>query len=370
MDNMSHKIAESLQTEIAGMTAVEKAKGNIREILLGEDRILNTSSLDLVPPVKDALVIDGAWAGYNDKASTHLIISAICIDTLFDKWRTEFCIARLPHVLSLDTIASGLMMMQEIMLTVEVGGQFPDRPVMIDGSRVSAVLNVHGFYRDLTGENPDMLDLWRRKTPKGSPGETLQRFESRDWISEYLHMPNVVGNLKFVTTNYFMKQFEYDDLAQFMDDRAMIDIILAPGERLREMPFSLPLNPRQEILTSSPDGYPFGVEAAQAFRETVGMGGKNNLYSIYYRPYGYHTAFKIEMSAHFAADPARVDPILSWWRDHSEPVGLEEPYYFVLVDEYAKASVALGVDMVKEGAVRVALDSGRSPVVAMSYRSN
>lgn len=370
MDGVESKIRSGMGAD-AAFPDMESARERIRDVLSSEGNLLDASYLDDVPPCGDALVVDGARAEYNDRTSTYLVASAVCVDTLTSRWMTDFCCARLPHVVCLDAASSGLMMMQEIMTSVRVARQFPDRPVMIDGSRLSAVLNVHAFYRDLSREAPDILEAWRSDPAAGGgaqPGEIIRSFESDDWIAAYLRAPNIVGNLKFVTTTYFMRRFGCNDMITAFDDRTMIDMVILPGERLREMPFSLPRDPRQEFVI--PGGYPYSLSARDAFRDTIDTGGKNNLYSIYYRAHGYHTAFKIEASGATALDPEKTDPILSWWRVHSEPVGLEEPYHFVVVDEHAKTGVRLGIDMVKETAVRMALKAGMSPVSALSYRSN
>src|SRR5258705_11286041 len=91
------------------------------------------------------------------------------------------CLALLPHVECLKTLSSGLMMMQEIMITVEACERNKKAVCFVDGSKISMIIRINQFYTGILRDLPGQLDFWRKQgseTLEREPGKTLFKFES------------------------------------------------------------------------------------------------------------------------------------------------------------------------------------------------
>lgn len=162
------------------------------------------------PPLSKAFAIDGAHLAEIDRASAYSASCAVRVGNANQINAQSSCLATLPHVASLNTLSSGLMIMQEIMMTVKAIEEIPDCVGLIDGSRISAIIAVNSFYTGLDRDLPNQLNDWRQQgvdAPNREPGKTLREFESRDWLTPYLTNPAIAGNLKLVTTTSLVEKY-------------------------------------------------------------------------------------------------------------------------------------------------------------------
>jgi len=367
------RLSESVHGKIADLVS---KSGELRKLLLEKEGIIDASEVVETAPLKNVAIIDGAKITHSDRSSSYIITCSSCISQEKDVWKQSSCCARVPHSTCLESTATGLMMMQEVMMAVEVAEEDPGVFVFIDGSRISSLIHIHSFYSNLKKELGNRLDIWRNEAiQQGAnamePARTFAKFESRDWVTPYLMNPRIVGNLKLVTTTGIVEEYLPEFLSVF-DDKTVANALLMAGERTARLPvFNHEKTGKQKpqaILSDSE--YPFREEVAKTFEKIVKSEGDESMSYVYYRPFGYHSAYKIEFSNLLLSQQGRFEKLLRWWYDETDSVtSFEEPYRFFLVDLQAKKFVTLGKDILTETFMRRLAEGDENLAIGMSYRS-
>ena len=233
-------LGRHLQHDFASMGEKRQV---LRQRLLEEEMIFPVCPK--VPPLRNLFTIDGAHIAQVDRASAYSIACAVRVgQSLLDNHQAS-SLAILPHVPCLIQLSAGLMMMHEIMMSVEVVEQFPGATCLIDGSRINSIIHVNQFYSGIQRDLPEQLDHWRRQAatdPEREPGKTLARFESRDWLTPYLSNPRIIGNLKLVTTTTLIEEYAKHWVGRF-DDKTFAALVLKAQEALHPVPTRTPERP-------------------------------------------------------------------------------------------------------------------------------
>ncbi|SHF79669.1 hypothetical protein SAMN02746089_02564 [Caldanaerobius fijiensis DSM 17918] len=231
-------------------------KGEIRHELERRGKIINCIGTG---NIKNAYVIDGAHIAEVDKASSYSISCAVAINQELDKSRYTSCSAILPHVISLPSISSGLMTMQEIMLAVDILDGDDSSYCFIDGSKISMFITINQFYSGLAQHLPKALDTWR-KDVFHEPGKTITKFESKDYLTKYLLSPRIIGNLKLVTTTQLIEE-EFPEMSCNFDDKTLASLVLNGGEMLAPIKY---INPAKDKEYHMNELNPYAKEATDA----------------------------------------------------------------------------------------------------------
>lgn len=347
--------------------AIGAQRNALRERLINERKIIriNTSG----NPLTNTYAIDGAHLAEIDRASAYSASCAVRVGQANQINDQSSCLAILPHIASLNTISSGLMLMQEIMMAVRIVEEMPDAVSMIDGSRVSAIIAINSLYTGIARDLPNQLNNWReqsRSEPDREPGRTLALFESRDWMTQYLTHPRIVGNLKLVTTTTMISRYMPEWVGRF-DDKTFAALVLEDGEALDAIPLQEPEEPYHIA-----EGYPFYLQLNQ--RNGVGDmitrdGSPTRLYHIYYKPDSAHGVFKIEVNETFRADMTLLSGLFSWWWREIQAPDLQEPYSYFIADRFAKEAVSVAKNALKEITRRDALNASWAWFFTQPYRT-
>ena len=327
-----------LQRDFEAMSA---QRGALRARLIGEQKIISVNTSET--PLEKTFAIDGAHLAEIDRASAYSASCAVRVGQSNQANDQSSCLATLPHIASLNTLSSGLMLMQEIMMAVKVVEEIPDAVCLIDGSRISAIIAINSLYAGVERDLPNQLHNWRQQAtdePDREPGRTLSLFESRNWLASYLTHPRIVGNLKLVTTTIMVS--EYIPL------------------REPDAPFHIT------------DGYPFYLELNR--RDGIGeqitrSGSPTRLYHIYYKPDSAHGVFKIELNESFRADSNLLSGLFSWWWREIQAPDLQEPYSYYIADRFAKEAVSVAKNALKEIARRDASNASWAWFFTQPYRT-
>lgn len=334
------ELSEHLQQDFAQVVARREA---IRSKLISDGQIIKVDTH--VDPLDETYVIDGAHLAEVDRASAYSASCAVSVGQEERPNDQSSCLAILPHVPCLDTLSSGLMMMQEVMMAVKVIENYPDAICLIDGSKISAIIRINEFYTGISRDLSSQIRDWRRIARQDSnrePAKTIALFESRDWLTPYLTNCRVIGNLKLVTTTILIEKYASDWVGRF-DDKTLAALILEDGEALNPVPLQYPSSPYHVK-----GGYPFSDNLSAIENQFYQAGHNNQFFHIYYRPDTSHGVFKVETNKAFLDKPEWASKLLSWWRKEISAPDLLEPYSYYIADRFAKESVRVAQSALKE----------------------
>jgi hypothetical protein len=294
----------------------------------------------------------------------------------------------MPHFAGLSAISSGLMAMQEIMMAVELAEAAPSSLVLIDGSRLSAFFSINQFYQAiLDGDGRETLRQWRNQATMGirdEPSVTITEFEDRaDWMTKFLTLPNIVGNLKLVTTKSLVRRYAPASLQHRFDDQALANIVLNVGEgilvkydHLDETGAKLPpfhlIGPASKAKPDA-DGYPHNG-SVERILSTLHNSGPSQLVHIYARINPMHGVYKIEINEGFTSQKGlssggnAVNQLIDWWRWNTEAVDVMEPLPSYTADRFVKDGVKVSELALRDVLLREA-DSSVLWNLGSSYRT-
>lgn len=328
-----------LHNDFTQLTAL---RADVRQKLLEEKKIVKVNVSDRL--FSATHTIDGAHLPEIDRASAYSVSCAVCVGKDQSENDQSSCLAILPHVPSINSLSGGLMMMQEIMMAVRSVEDDPECVCFIDGSKISAIISINQFYAGILSDLPDQLNQWRAlgaKEDTREPGRTLRLFESRDWITTYLTSPNIVGNLKLVTTDRLIRKYTPSLIGRF-DDKTLASLILDPGEAITPQPLDKPGEPYH----ISDRGFPYSKNLSK-IEYTLYNPGDNLIQHIYYRPDKTHSVFKIEVTDKFIRD-GKTDQLFAWWIKEIAAPDLQEPYSYFIADRFAKEAVSVAKKALQE----------------------
>lgn len=357
-------LSNYLQRDFEAMSA---QRDTLRARLIAEQKIIKVNISET--PLEKTFAIDGAHLAEIDRASAYSASCAVRVGQSEQVNDQSSCLATLPHIASLNTLSSGLMLMQEIMMAVKVVEEIPDAICLIDGSRISAIIAINSFYAGIKRDLPNQLQNWRqqaRDETDREPGRTLSLFESRNWIAPYLTHSRIVGNLKLVTTTVMVSEYMPEWVGRF-DDKTFAALVLENGEALDAIPLREPDEPYHIA-----DGYPFHNDLNR--RDGIGdqitrPGSPTRLYHIYYKPDSAHGVFKIEINEAFRDDSNLLSGLFSWWWNEIQAPDLQEPYSYFIADRFAKEAVSVAKNALKEITRRDASNASWAWFFTQPYRT-
>ncbi len=343
---------------------IVKLREPLRKQLIDEGKIMKAIKSDKT--LNETFSIDGAENVEVDRANAYSVSCAVCVGKDYTTNEQSSCLALLPHVECLKTLSSGLMMMQEIMITVEACEKHKKAICFIDGSKISMIIRINQFYTGILRDLPGQLDYWRNQGTEAAdkePGKTLLKFESRDWLSEYLLHPRIVGNLKLVTTVTLLEQYAPQWVGKF-DDKTLAALILDENEYLKPIALSTP-GERFHVRGT----YPYSQKIDSIEKQLYSDDSNNQIFHIYYRPRISQGVFKIEANKRFVQSETGLERLFNWWQEETCAPDLLEPYSFVLVDRFAKEGVRVATMALQEITRRSPTDSEWAWYLTQPYRT-
>lgn len=316
---------------------------SLRQQMLVENRLIRLNQQH--NQITNAYAIDGAHIVEIDRASAYSISCAVKVGQNNQANGQSSCLASLPHVASINSLSSGLMMMQEIMMAVENIENDPNTVSFIDGSRISTIISIESFYSGIARDLANQLTIWRRNAGDQSdrePGRTLRLFESRDWLTPFLTDSRIIGNLKLVTTNILVNQYTPQWIGR-LDDKTFASLILEPGEIIEPIAIQPPDEP-YHIHNS----YPFSRNIREISDSLTRALDPHQIFHIYYRPDENHGVYKIELNQSTLANERFISDVFSWWNSELQAPDLQEPYSYFIADRFAKEAVSVAKNALGE----------------------
>lgn len=316
-----------------------------------------------IPEIDKSLgyVIDGAHIPSSDRAFSYGIAGAVRVGSSQESSVFDGGTITIPHLTSMGAVIAGYMFMLEIMLAAKTSAEFPDRFVLIDGSKISAIIKINQFYSAFE-EMPGLLDEIRARPDDDDAGRILRAFEARNWFEPYIKSHNIVGLPKMVTTRNLVGQYGvYCQALQQFDDKTLAALVLEPGEVFSPFGLKHPLatadNPSPEQApyhlkrNSAPgkhDGYPFAEEFDALSRELVREKGLHRVWYTYYHAKKNKSIYKVEYPGALNEDRELRRNLIGWLEYESPAIDLQEPYSVFVADKFAKESVSVSQSALTE----------------------
>lgn len=284
------------------------------------------ADLPLVP-IPTSCGIDGALAIERLLATDLLAVGAVAVEGLTPPSETRFW-PEPRHLIYVDTeahdpdtssILRGIMIGMELQLAVSA----PHDIVFLDGSLATPTIF---FNQSLNkgGSSPNLKAsayLFKEVRTYLEAYKTIleARRSDRYWVA----MP------KYTTRREIG---EYLDWPNSYDDRGLLSSILEAGEYTKPLELKEPKEPWHISTSTIPKGYrnEVSVLADSAIRLL------SEIRIVYYRPYSWLPALRLELSQSIAETPARLSAALVGIKYQCGSAAILEPYPLYLADRMVK----------------------------------
>ena len=277
-------------------------------------------------PIPTTCGVDGSYAIERLLASDLVAVAAVAVEGLTPPSETRYWpeprhlvwVETEPHQAEIGTVLRGLMIGMEL----ELAAQAPHEVVFIDGSLTTPLiyfnqaLNKSRDLRAQTTEHflervPDFLEAY----------VTVLASSRTDRI--WLAVP------KYTTRREIGKELGWPET---YDDRALLSFLLEPGELTPPRVLESPSDPWH--LNLSPLA-PEAREKCEGFRTRI-ISLLNEIQVIYYRPYIWLPALRLEMSRAVVENSARLATVLQAVKHQCGAPAVLEPYPLYMADRMVK----------------------------------
>lgn len=287
------------------------------------------SDLEYVP-IPTTCGVDGSYAIERLLATDLVAAAAVAVEGLTPPSETrhwpEPCHQALIEVEAHDadsgTIARAIMMGMELTLAV----QAPHDVVFIDGSLTTPVIFFNQALNQVK-ESPHLrISQYLIERTKGFlkayRAILLAKRTDRCWVA----VP------KYTTRREIGRR---DDLQwpESHDDRAMLTSVLNSGEFTRPVPMERPKQPWHVTTGPVPEGdKQEAVTLVEEIRQQL-----LEIRILYYRPFSWLPALRLEMSRAIAETPARLASVVHAVKHQCGTASMMEPYPLYMADRMAKS---------------------------------
>ena len=270
--------------------------------------------------------VDGAWLHHDIGGLSQLFSvvgsysdnSSVPGDIGFSN--NSVVMANVNHFSDLDQFLKGVGLIQEIMLAVTLVSREDSSIVVIDGSKLSHYFGAHQFMslvRKGFGFSLDYLDFSLSESVS-----FLERFNSQDWLSQFLLSDRIVGSVKLNGSYSVFEQsggtgFPFDDLV-FLDD------FLTLGQMLVS-----PKSMNRALHASAFRYYRYRKELIKTLRCITTSNSDKEILDVYFCVSANGSVYRLEVNRCFLAK--YFDGFAWWWSDRLFP-NIREVLGLYLVD--------------------------------------
>ena len=317
--DVGHKILESFK-EIDGLRA------NWRAELESSNLLCDESVLEYVP-IPTACGIDGSYAVERMLATDLVAAAAVAVEGLTPPsekrhWpdpHHQVVIEVEPHNPDTSTIVRALMIGMELSLAVDA----PHEIVFLDGSLTTPII----YFNQALNKANEARHLKITNHLLGQIKNYLAYYQTvlasarsdRCWVA----VP------KYTTRREIGKKLGWPESH---DDRGLLSSILSPGEFTQPHPLQPPNQPWHINLAPVSDGE--RSEAEKLKDDLVRLLGE--IHIIYYRPFPWLPALRLEMNQSIVKTPARLASVIHAVKHQCGTAAMMEPYPLYMADRMVK----------------------------------
>lgn len=221
----------------------------------------------------------------------------------------------LPH----DEKTTGLLRATMVAMELELAALAPHDIILLDGSFASLVIYVNQGLSALS--EGELSDALHERWDKGL----------FDQILAALGKERIIAVPKYTSRTELIDKFS---LRVDADDKTVATLILQPGEYTRPIP-----------IAKSEQPYHLSLCTAEQNADLDKM--MNSVKIVYFRPFGWLPAIRLEISVRVANSPSRMSMLLEGIQRQLFTPAIIEPYPLFLADRMVK-SLGAGVAVVEQ----------------------
>ncbi len=284
------------------------------------------SDLEYVP-IPTTCGVDGSYAVERMLATDLVAAAAVAVEGLtppsetrhWPEPRHQVTIEAEPHDADTGTIARAVMMGMEL----ELSAQAPHGVVFLDGSLTTPLIYFNQALNKAAETKHLKVTAYLQKQIRGylAAYQTVlaSRRSDRCWVA----VP------KYTTRREIGQRLDWPESH---DDRGLLSNILSPGEFTRPQPLQPPNQPWHLNLAPVPQN---DRSEAERLKETI-VRLLDEIRVIYYRPYPWLPALRLEMSRAIAQTPGRLAVVVHAVKHQCGTAAMIEPYPLYMADRMVK----------------------------------
>lgn len=351
MDTFSDLPDALVKDLLAKAVPVASAVGNNLRVLGAERQALRNEArrLDLIQRKADLDVtrepsvagIDGSYQIHRLTAVDLCASAAVAVEGTSKEatrhWPQpyhEMWVDSVPHGMETTGILRGIMVSMELNLA----GQAPHDLVLLDGSFSSLVIYLNQALTSLGNCAEQLRSEFVRRWQAGILGQ----------LKSLLKSDRTVAIPKFTSRNE-LRQIEGINPSVEVDGKTLGTLILEPGEYTSPLPALAPNETYHLPSTTSIGGSKMDFCSEKDMKEINSL--LQELQVVYFRPYGWLPALRLELTGMTASSRVRLSMALEGiTRQFFSPAAIE-PYPLFIADRMVK-SLGAGVAVIEQAVVQ------------------
>ena len=318
------KHTEKVSNEfIDDFTEVDEHRKEWRKSLVDSGLIREDTQLD-TDTIPTTCGVDGSYAVERLLVSDLVIAGAVAVEGLTPPSETGYWpephhrvwFEKEIHQPETGTVLRGLTIGWELKLAAEA----PHQVILLDGSLTTPFINFNQALNKIN-DVPNLKTTKRFLEEVSSMLEAyLKILDSTQADRFWLAIPKYTSKREIETEMRWHTR---------LDDRSLFSILLKPGEYTTPKPLEQPDKPWHLNLK------PLESTQINRIKEKI-IAALEQIQVVYYRPYPFLPAFRIEMSHAVGKDQKRLATALTGIRHQLGKGPIQEPYPLYLADRMAK----------------------------------
>lgn len=346
-------VADRVSTHL---NRLRRARGSIRQHVQSEGLIARKADLD-VPREPSVVGVDGSYQVHRLTALDLCAAAAVAVEGTSKEARRHWpephhkmWVNSFEHSKNATNTLRGLMISMELELAAEA----PHDLVLLDGSFIVLLIYLN---QGLTSFRDAPALLREEFQRRWSEQRVLDRFLALIQSDRTVAVPKYSGR------NELGNFLRANDLPE-TDGKTLATLILEPDEYITPLP----------IFHFGGDDTEYHLPDEHCPRERQDQMNQSieNMRVIFYRPYGWAPAVRLELTAPIAASQARLSMVLEGIKRQIFSPAVTEPYPLFLADRMVKslgAGVAVIEQVVAQHAVGASPDVETTLLCLQNYRT-
>jgi len=330
-------VAEHVSTHLIRL---RQARDPIRRIVQSQGLIARKSDLD-VPREPSVVGIDGSYQVHRLTALDLCAAAAVAVEgTAKDArryWQEPYhrmWVNSFEHSKNATNALRGLMISMEI----EIASDAPHDLVLLDGSFVVLLIYLNQGLASFQNAPGLLRDEFQRRW---SDLRILDRFLN------LIHSDRTIAVPKYSGRNE-LEHLLIENNLPMTDGKTLATIILEPDEYLIPLP----------IFNFAGEDTEYHLPERYCSRERQDQMNQSieSMRVVFYKPYGWTPAVRLELPAPIAASPAKLSLVLEGIKRQVFSPAVTEPYPLFLADRIVK-SLGAGVSVIEQTVAQFAVGS-------------
>jgi len=314
-------VAESVEKKLM---AIRHRKAQIRSIV--ENRRLIQKKAELEVSREPSVVgVDGSYQMHRLTSLDLCAAAAVAVQGTVKEERNKhwpkphhlIWVKGLPH----NEKTTGLLRATMVAMELELAARAPHDIILLDGSFASLVIYVNQGLAALAKSPADLSDVLRERWDNGLLNQILSA----------LSKERIVAVPKYTSRTELIDECS---LQVDVDDKTVATLILRPGEYTQPIPISQPGQPYHLSLCTTEEN-----NTLDQLMKSIKI--------VYFRPYGWLPAIRLEISTRVANNMSRMSMLLEGIQRQLVTPAIIEPYPLFLADRMVK-SLGAGIAVVEQ----------------------